>query len=435
MGGKLPPAGSRAAMDETARGDVLRPPGRQDDLLRFRRRRAETRIPAAAGGRDPSGRIVLHKPRHARPAHRPCPAALPTIRACSTPSSRPCWPAASPSVVLVVNHVLAAEPQAMARLRAARRPPRRAAPRRLAALLPALPALRFAVTPAGLLEWCGDAARAPGRPGDLRLDRRRNPAAALRAGPGRARGRASRSTATRSSPPTSNWLVDHVRWDVEDDLARVVGAGAGARARPGRRRARTAACAAPAGAMRGCPAQRRAPPRRRDTGDRDEAFHAPRLHRADRSALRARRAGAVELPPAPACGGWCACITVGRRLRRAARPAPAPGAGAPGADLRQVRPGAVDPARPAAARHRRRAGAAAGPGAAVPVRPSRIATDRARLRPADRRRSSRSFDAEPVASASIAQVHFATLRTDGARGGGQGAAPRHAARSSRTTWR
>ena len=37
-----------------------------------------------------------------------------------------------------------------------------------------------------------------------------------------------------------------------------------------------------------------------------------------------------------------------------------------------------------------------------------------------------SFEAEPVASASIAQVHFATLKI-GPRGGGQGAAPGHAA--------
>ena len=51
--------------------------------------------------------------------------------------------------------------------------------------------------------------------------------------------------------------------------------------------------------------------------------------------------------------------------RRAARRAPAPRPRAARADLRQVRPGAVDAARPAAARHRRRARQAAGPGAAV----------------------------------------------------------------------
>jgi ubiquinone biosynthesis protein len=40
-------------------------------------------------------------------------------------------------------------------------------------------------------------------------------------------------------------------------------------------------------------------------------------------------------------------------------------------------------------------------------------------------RCSASFDAEPVASASIAQVHFATLK-QWPRGGGEGAAPGHA---------
>ena len=45
-----------------------------------------------------------------------------------------------------------------------------------------------------------------------------------------------------------------------------------------------------------------------------------------------------------------------------------------------------------------------------------------------------SFDAEPVASASIAQVHFAVLQGR-PRSGGQGAAAGHAARRSTTIWR
>ena len=45
-----------------------------------------------------------------------------------------------------------------------------------------------------------------------------------------------------------------------------------------------------------------------------------------------------------------------------------------------------------------------------------------------------NFDTQPVASASVAQVHLAMLQ-DGARGGGQGAAARHAAGDRARTWR
>ena len=82
-------------------------------------------------------------------------------------------------------------------------------------------------------------------------------------------------------------------------------------------------------------------------------------------------------------------VTLGRRLDAAARRAPAPGAGAAGPDLRQVRPGAVDPARPAAAGRGRRTGPAAGPRAAVSGRAGRGA-GREGLRPAASTRCSRS---------------------------------------------
>ncbi len=70
--------------------------------------------------------------------------------------------------------------------------------------------------------------------------------------------------------------------------------------------------------------------------------------------------------------------------RRAARRAPAPRPRKARPDLRQVRPGALDPARHPAGRHRRGAGQAAGPRAAVSRR-GRARDRRARLRPADRR--------------------------------------------------
>jgi ubiquinone biosynthesis protein len=102
-------------------------------------------------------------------------------------------------------------------------------------------------------------------------------------------------------------------------------------------------------------------------------------------------------------------VTIGRKLDAPRGVRLRHGARAAGADLRQVRPGAVDPARPAAAGRGRRTGAAAGPRAAV-SRPPWRGADREGLRPAHRGRLRDQFDAEPVASASIAQVHFATLK-------------------------
>ena len=66
-----------------------------------------------------------------------------------------------------------------------------------------------------------------------------------------------------------------------------------------------------------------------------------------------------------ACAPLLNAVLFWRHLDAAARGAPAPGARSAGTDFRQVRPGAVDAPRPAAARHRRRTGQAAGPGAAV----------------------------------------------------------------------
>ena len=68
------------------------------------------------------------------------------------------------------------------------------------------------------------------------------------------------------------------------------------------------------------------------------------------------------------CGPTARVVTFWRDTSGAARACAAPGAAGSRADLRQVRTDAVDAARPAADRHRRRAGQAAGPGAAVSVR-------------------------------------------------------------------
>ncbi len=113
--------------------------------------------------------------------------------------------------VLVINHVLMQEPEAQARLA---RQTGRVAEVRWRAF-----SLRLAATPAGLLEVAAPAAAAP----DLTLT-------VTEASPWNLTQAALRG----DKPPVQiagdvqfaaeiNWLVDHVRWDVEEDLSRVVG--------------------------------------------------------------------------------------------------------------------------------------------------------------------------------------------------------------------
>ena len=126
---------------------------------------------------------------------------------------------------LWMNHVLASEPVATQRL-----VPHAGRSIRLhfvgwPTVLPALPPTAFRVTPAGLLEWCGDdaAAAADADPAALTVNvDASNPAFAF----------AQALTGERPKVDVSgdaafaadlNWLADNLRWDYEDDLARVVG--------------------------------------------------------------------------------------------------------------------------------------------------------------------------------------------------------------------
>ncbi|MBI3156486.1 MAG: hypothetical protein HYZ20_13895 [Burkholderiales bacterium] len=141
-------------------------------------------------------------------------------------------PAAMNRLTLVVNHVLAAEPVATERLRphAGRRIA--LAPRSWPTLLPPLPTLAFAVTPAGMLEWVGQEAAAAGAAGGqppqadltVRFDAA-NPVRLL-------------ATAISGETPAVeidgdaqlatdvNWLMQNLRWDVEADLERFFGPAA-----------------------------------------------------------------------------------------------------------------------------------------------------------------------------------------------------------------
>ena len=127
---------------------------------------------------------------------------------------------------LLVNHVLAAEPIAMQRLAPH-------AGRSIAlnfvgwpSLLPALPPTRFSVTPAGLVEW-----RRPGPdlaadlPADLTVDiDASNPALAALRSLGGVRPQID-VQGDAALAGDVNWLFDNLRWDLEDDLAKIVGDG------------------------------------------------------------------------------------------------------------------------------------------------------------------------------------------------------------------
>lgn len=128
--------------------------------------------------------------------------------------------AAIERITLLVNHVLAAEPVATERLRAHGGRCIGLHFEGWPALLPALPSTAFRVTPAGLVEWCGD--DMPADP-DLRVSiDASNPALAM--------AQALAGTYPKvdvagdaAFAADLNWIFDNVRWDVQDDLARMVG--------------------------------------------------------------------------------------------------------------------------------------------------------------------------------------------------------------------
>jgi len=123
-------------------------------------------------------------------------------------------------VTLLVNHVLASEPVAAQRLAVH-------AGRCIQlhfdgwpTLLPPLPLTAFRVTPAGLVEWCGSA---PPEVADLRVEiDASNPALALVQAASGERPRID-VAGDAAFAADVNWLFDNLRWDVQDDLARVVG--------------------------------------------------------------------------------------------------------------------------------------------------------------------------------------------------------------------
>jgi ubiquinone biosynthesis accessory factor UbiJ len=113
-------------------------------------------------------------------------------------------------VVLALNHVLQQEPEAMARLARQKG--------QVAEMLMAPISMKLIATPAGLLDLANQDAKA-----DLTITvTETNPLTLLQ-------------TTLRGEKPAIqiqgdvqlaaevNWLVDHVRWDAEEDLSRIIG--------------------------------------------------------------------------------------------------------------------------------------------------------------------------------------------------------------------
>jgi ubiquinone biosynthesis protein UbiJ len=128
-------------------------------------------------------------------------------------------PAMVERVVLVLNHVLRSEPIATERLRGQTGRCIRLHLQEWPKLLPDLPLLVFRITPAGLLEWCGDAI-APEADLEVRIDAS-NPARLV----ARAFGGDMPAIDVQGDAALAtdvNWLLESVRWDVEADLARLI---------------------------------------------------------------------------------------------------------------------------------------------------------------------------------------------------------------------
>lgn len=113
-------------------------------------------------------------------------------------------------LVLALNHVLQQEPEAQARLR-------RQAGRLVEAHWRTF-SVRLQATPAGLLDL-GPATAAP----DLTLTLAEESPWALAQAALRGDKPAVRIAGDVQLAAEVQWLVDHVRWDIEEDLARVVG--------------------------------------------------------------------------------------------------------------------------------------------------------------------------------------------------------------------
>lgn len=127
-------------------------------------------------------------------------------------------PALMERMVLVVNHVIQAEPQARERLVPHTGRVLRLELQNLPRLLPSPPPLAFRITPAGLVEWAADALDADLR---VRVDAGNPAALALQALAGQQPPVVVEGDAALAADV--DWLLKNLRWDVAEDLQRLFG--------------------------------------------------------------------------------------------------------------------------------------------------------------------------------------------------------------------
>ena len=132
-------------------------------------------------------------------------------------------PAALQRLTLLLNHVLSAEPAATQRLLPHCGKRLRVEWVDWPSLVPAPPDVTFEVTPAGLLQWCDAVGLTNDSPAELHLSVvAANPAlllARLAAGERPEVGVQGEAQFAADI----NWLAENLRWDLEADLARVIG--------------------------------------------------------------------------------------------------------------------------------------------------------------------------------------------------------------------
>ena len=131
-------------------------------------------------------------------------------------------PAALERLTLLINHVLGREPAAVARLQPHAGRVVALHAEGLPALLPPWPALAFRITPAGLLEWCGQEAHVSP---DLQVRVQVSNPAGLVMSALSGRAPEVRVEGDARLAADASWLLEHLRWDLADDVHRLLGPG------------------------------------------------------------------------------------------------------------------------------------------------------------------------------------------------------------------